>query len=195
MFDESVWKNGEKIAQDYLREKGYKIVYTNFSCVGVEVDIVSVLSIKAQTKILKKEHLENKNLQIKKVCEKYLKNAKKDESFSENENYNFCKFKRYLAKNDAKNCKNEIKSLLKSLKISYKSSLKNINNVLVITEVKARSSKKFGSGFDAVDNKKIQHIKKAGEYLLRQKQFFEFEIRFDVASVDAEKLDYIENAF
>ena len=44
MFNERTWKEGEKITQEYMKKNGYKIVYTNFSCVGVELDIVAILA-------------------------------------------------------------------------------------------------------------------------------------------------------
>lgn len=55
MFNRKTWISGEKLAQNYMAERGYKIVYTNFSCVGVELDIVAVLSKRVQKKALKGE--------------------------------------------------------------------------------------------------------------------------------------------
>ena len=59
MFNENTWKDGEAIAQRYMRKLGYKILYTNFSCVGVELDIVAILPKKVQCKKLK-DGLKNK---------------------------------------------------------------------------------------------------------------------------------------
>lgn len=55
MFNEKTWKDGEKLALDYMKEKGYKIKYTNFRAGGVELDIVAVWSKKQQLKELEKD--------------------------------------------------------------------------------------------------------------------------------------------
>ena len=105
MFNENTWKDGEKKAQQFLRKNGYKILYTNFSCVGVELDIVSVFSIRKQLKILKQE-LKGKLLDCKSKNEKHI------------------------------------------LKENYKNITNKMQPILIITEVKSRSSDKFGKGFD-----------------------------------------------
>ncbi len=45
MFNEKTWRDGEKLVQEHLKKNGYKLVYTNFDVAGVELDIVSVLSV------------------------------------------------------------------------------------------------------------------------------------------------------
>ena len=50
MFNEKVWRDGEKITAEYLKGKNYKIVYLNYNCKIAELDIVSVLSKKVQKK-------------------------------------------------------------------------------------------------------------------------------------------------
>ena len=55
MFKETTWKDCENKVQEYMKRKGYKIIYTNFSCVGVELDIVAILPKKVQIKLLKQE--------------------------------------------------------------------------------------------------------------------------------------------
>ena len=152
MFNETVWKDGEKQAQEYMRDHGYNIIYTNFQCVGIELDIVATLSKKIQDKILKEE--------IKK-----RKNSTKD-----------AKMKQFYAK-------------------SYKNMRKNLTDLLVITEVKARSSDKYGIGAEGVDSTKMYNIKKGADYLLQKPEFAGLQVRFDIASVDSGEVNYIENAF
>ena len=38
-----------------MKENGYEVVYTNYRCLGVEVDIVAILRAKIQVKKLKTE--------------------------------------------------------------------------------------------------------------------------------------------
>lgn len=152
MFNERTWKEGEKITQEYMKKNGYKIVYTNFSCVGVELDIVAILP--------------------KKVLYRIEKNRIKQE---------------------IKNAKNiKIKQKLKQKLKIIKNSL---TDLLIITEVKARQNDKFGSGFDAISIKKKVNIIRGVKFLLKDKKFQNKQVRFDIASVDAGKITYIENAF
>ena len=83
---------------------------------------------------------------------------------------------------------------IKLLKMNVKNQLKNLKDTLVIVEVKARSNKKFGMGLDAVDNEKVRHLERGGEYLLKMERFKNMQIRYDIASVDEGKITYIENA-
>lgn len=89
--------------------------------------------------------------------------------------------------------KNETKKAL--LKSSYSVYIENAADTLVITEVKARASDKFGTGADAISLKKQTHLKRGAEILLKNTKFAGLGVRFDVASVDAGKVTYIENAF
>lgn len=43
MSDENILigKRGERLARDYLREKGYQIIATNYRCVFGEIDIIA----------------------------------------------------------------------------------------------------------------------------------------------------------
>ena len=56
MFKETTWRESENKVQEYMKKRGYKIIYTNFSCVGVELDIVAILPKKVQKNGLKKEY-------------------------------------------------------------------------------------------------------------------------------------------
>lgn len=152
MYNEQTWKEGELIAQKYMESIGYKIMYTNFSCVGVELDIVAILPKRVQIKKLKQEYKQK------------IKNAK------------LFKTKQILRK-------------------SFKNFAKTLNDLVVITEVKARRSGKFGNGADAVNESKQMHIKRGAEYISKMSQFKDMLIRFDVASVDSGKITYIEGAF
>ena len=152
MYNELTWKNGEKFTREYMENHGYKIVYTNFSCVGVELDIVSILPSKIQKKNLK--------LELKEKIK--IKESSQDK---------------------------------KILKKSYKNLIKNATDLLVITEVKSRKTNLFGTGKDSINEYKINNIKKGARYLITKKEFKNMQIRYDVASVDAGEIDYIENAF
>lgn len=51
---------GERLALDYLKKKGYKILSTNAVFNGCELDIVAVYPVKAQKKQIVKEYKESK---------------------------------------------------------------------------------------------------------------------------------------
>ena len=72
--------------------------------------------------------------------------------------------------------------------------IKTTNDLLVITEVKARSTDEFGKGFDAMDLKKRAHLIRGAKAIKQDKRFEGMQVRFDVASIDGGKLEYIENA-
>lgn len=71
-------------------------------------------------------------------------------------------------------------------------------NIVVFTEVKTRSSEKFGYPEEFVDKKKIRLMKEAAEEFMYQNNF-QNEIRFDIISVTNEKgelkIHHIEDAF
>ena len=76
-----------------------------------------------------------------------------------------------------------------------KNALKNLDDLLVITEVKGRETDKFGLGLESISDKKKSNIIRGARYLQTDKRFEKYQIRFDVASVDSGKVTYIENAF
>ena len=79
MFKETTWKDSELKVQEYMKNKGFKILETNFSCVGVELDIVAILSKKVQVNQAKIE-TKQKILQDKRnkgIYKKSLKNSLK----------------------------------------------------------------------------------------------------------------------
>lgn len=150
MFKESTWKDGEKRVQDHMKRKGYKIIYTNFSCVGVELDIVAVMPRKVQIRNLKRE------------------------------------FKQKMIDDRSR------KSMYGH---SLASSIRLVEDILVITEVKARETDKYGLGMDAVSDYKKHNLTRGARYLQKDKRFEKMQIRFDVASVDGGEITYIENVF
>lgn len=87
------------------------------------------------------------------------------------------------------------KSEIKFLKMNLKTQIKNLKDLIVITEVKARANQKFGTGIDAISQNKIVHMKRGAEMLLKMKEFENMQPRFDVASVDGGEINYIEGAF
>ena len=68
---------------------------------------------------------------------------------------------------------------------------------IVFTEVKYRSRTNLGFGFDAVDARKQQRIRKvAGSYLIKQGLgLYSTPCRFDVISIDGTELKHFINAF
>ena len=150
MFNDLTWKDSERKVQEYMRNKGFKIVETNFSCVGVELDIVSILSKSQQKKRMR---------------------------------------------SDTKRRMIEDRPHRKVYKNSYKNALKELTDLLVITEVKGRVNDRFGKGVEAVTEQKRHNIIRGARYLQKDERFNNCQIRFDVASVDNGEITYIENAF
>ena len=144
------WIESERKVQDFMREKGFKILETNFSCAGVELDIVAILPKKIQKQKAKNE-MKQKVLEDKKHGSVY--------------------------------------------KNSFKNMLKTFQDLLVIVEVKGRETDKFGKGFDAISEQKKHNIIRGARFLQTSRNFENYQIRFDVASVDNGEITYIENAF
>ncbi len=67
--------------------------------------------------------------------------------------------------------------------------------ILVICEVKARSSSRFGTGFDAVDWRKQRTIRSVTMQFLATSDRHWADIRFDVAWVSPTGVRVIEAAF
>lgn len=152
MFNLATWKDGEKAVKEYMIQKGYNVLYTNFSCAGVEIDIVATKELTEQKKNLEE------------------------------------KLKEELAKEPDRKKR-------KILKKSYEGHLKELHPLLIITEVKARSTNKYGAGKEQLSTLKKYHMQRGAEFLLRKPEFKDMQIRFDVASVDNNHIEYIENAF
>lgn len=150
MFNELTWRESELKVQDYMKNKGFKIVETNFSCVGVELDIVALLSKSVQKKQMKKDMI------IKVRADRVNRNVYKN---------------------------------------SFKNTLKELRDLLVITEVKGRENDKYGMGLEAISEQKKHNIIRGARFLQKDERFEKYQIRFDVASVDNGEITYIENAF
>lgn len=150
MFKEETWRDGELKVQEYMKKNGYKILWTNFACVGIELDIVALLP---------------KSVQIKNIKREYSNKMASD------------------------------KANKKLYKNSLKSFIKTIQDIVVITEVKARETDKYGLGLDAISDFKKDNIRRGARFLQTERNLGKYQIRFDVASVDAGKITYIENAF
>lgn len=150
MFKETTWRDSEKKVQQYMKKRGYRIIHTNFSCVGVELDIVALLPKKIQKNNLKQEY-KTKML--------------------------------------------EDKARRKVYKHSLKASLKLVSDLLIITEVKGRETDKYGLGSEAISDHKRENIIRGARFLQKDKKYSKMQFRFDIASVDAGKITYIEDGF
>ena len=78
------------------------------------------------------------------------------------------------------------------------------DKLLVFCEVKCRHSLIFGLPAEAVDTKKIRHVRRVASWYLSQKMninrlYSDFDMRFDVVEVvfvnDEYEINHIENAF
>jgi len=77
MFNENTWKDGESRVQKHMKKLGYKILYTNFKCAGVELDIVSIYPKKLKIKKIKEFYkLKIKGAKTKKEKLYYLDQLK-----------------------------------------------------------------------------------------------------------------------
>ena len=68
-------------------------------------------------------------------------------------------------------------------------------DILVFVEVKSREDEDFGLGFEAVSKTKKRNIISVARYYTQKKGLQDYNVRFDVASLDRGKLQYFENAF
>ena len=80
-------------------------------------------------------------------------------------------------------------------KESYIAQKNNIQDVLVIVEVKARTSNKYGNPAESVTQQKQMRLRKFAQAISVNDKFKNMPIRFDVISILADKIEHIENAF
>ncbi len=66
---------------------------------------------------------------------------------------------------------------------------------IVIVEVKTRSTGAYGFGYEAVTPAKQQKIKQVTQLFLMEHNLMDQDIRFDVISVDGDKIEHFINAF
>jgi len=69
------------------------------------------------------------------------------------------------------------------------------DKTIVFVEVKHRNTERFGLGREAINEYKINKIKKTAMQYLIQTHNLDKKTRFDVIDILGDKLDYIENAF
>ena len=93
------------------------------------------------------------------------------------------------------NKKDKIKAKIKLLKNNISKVKSTLKDLLVITEVKSRADDRFGKGCECIDLKKRSHLIRGAKYLTQMQEFKGMQVRFDVASVDYNKITYIENSF
>ncbi|EAR13434.1 hypothetical protein PI23P_03032 [Polaribacter irgensii 23-P] len=71
-------------------------------------------------------------------------------------------------------------------------------NILVVVEVKTRSSRYFGDPQDAVNPKKIMHLLSAVDHYILEKDL-DVEVRFDIIAIvhqkNKTKMEHLEDAF
>lgn len=72
---------------------------------------------------------------------------------------------------------------------------KELKNILIITEVKARKTDEFGTGLESITKRKRQKLFLGAKLLSSMKKYKDHVIRFDVAGVDNGAVTYVENAF
>lgn len=70
------------------------------------------------------------------------------------------------------------------------------DNKLHIIEVKARRNQKFGHPLSQITPAKVAHLRQAaGFYLLKNRQYQNISVQFDVVAILGEKIEYYPNAF
>lgn len=71
----------------------------------------------------------------------------------------------------------------------------NRDNVLIFCEVKTRSSNSFGYGYESVNKTKQSKIIRTAEFYISTNYKTNSLCRFDIISIDEQKITHIENAF
>jgi putative endonuclease len=69
------------------------------------------------------------------------------------------------------------------------------DDLVVFVEVKYRKNGSYGTGFEAVTEKKRRNIQFAAVYYIERNRLYDCNVRFDVASIEGGTLHYIEDAF
>jgi putative endonuclease len=68
-------------------------------------------------------------------------------------------------------------------------------NVLVFVEVRSKSYTYFGKPFETINKSKIQKIIKTAQIFISKNYLSEYDVRFDVISIEKEKINHIQSAF
>jgi Holliday junction resolvase-like predicted endonuclease len=66
---------------------------------------------------------------------------------------------------------------------------------VVFVEVKYRTKKTFGYGVESVTGRKKQNILSVALHYMGKKKYYNQNARFDIASIENNKISYIEDAF
>jgi len=68
-------------------------------------------------------------------------------------------------------------------------------NFIVFVEVRSKSYSYFGKPFETVDKNKIKKILKTAQIYISNKNLQNLDVRFDVISIENEKINHIQSAF
>lgn len=70
-------------------------------------------------------------------------------------------------------------------------------DILVFTEVKTRTNRKYGSALEAITKAKLLRILKTGEIFMRENDLLDLQMRIDAVEVylETDELNYFENVF
>ena len=67
--------------------------------------------------------------------------------------------------------------------------------IIVFVEVKFRTSNKYGMPIEAITTHKKNHLIKSALFYLQEKKCFGKPCRFDIISIENDKIDLYKNAF
>lgn len=70
-------------------------------------------------------------------------------------------------------------------------------DILVFTEVKTRTNKKYGSALEAITKAKLLRILKTAEIYMKENDLLDFQVRVDASEVyiETNELNYLENVY
>ncbi|MDO5715894.1 MAG: YraN family protein [Tissierellia bacterium] len=68
---------------------------------------------------------------------------------------------------------------------------------LIFIEVKTRRNRQFGDAYEAVTERKMNHIIQTAQSYIQQKNLYQYMVRFDIIEIYLmeNKLNHIKNAF
>ncbi len=69
------------------------------------------------------------------------------------------------------------------------------DDLIVFVEVRSKSYSYFGKPFETIDRKKIKKIVKTAQIFIQKNRLQNYNIRFDVISVENNKVEHIPSAF
>jgi len=69
------------------------------------------------------------------------------------------------------------------------------DDIIAFVEVKLRTNINYGDGLDAIGSYKKKNIIYVAKYYIQTNNLYNYNIRFDVASISNGNIEYIENAF